>query len=180
MGFAAKPRDPTLENWQGQVFNTSYGIGRAGKWGKKFINRFEGGQDVSDMGELADIRSRESAAQGDLNLDYMTGVNALVGQGSDTSDVSQLNRQRDLARERIHQGAGRESIAARGQLFGQALETYQDAFDSARQLEQNAQLGAANNRLGYYGQRYQYKQPFWQQAVLAGIAGGSQIAAAAV
>lgn len=178
MGWQTAPADPTLSGWQNTVFNGTAHKSKAGKWSKRFLNKFDAGEDVSGYGELADVRSRAANAQGTLNMDYMTGASALLANSGNADDIGQMNRQRDLGRERINDAAGRESIAALGDLAGTAVATNQNENQFRDQFSQHGQIAAMGNRLSDVQSRTRYEEPFWKKALLAGIGGASQVAGA--
>lgn len=177
MGWSTAPGDSTLESWQNQQFNQWLPKTPAERWGRKTLGKLKEGADVSDYGELADVRQLGATQGAGVDMNYMTGANRLLSENGNSADVSQMNRQRDLAHQRINQQTGQNEVAALGNLQKDALSasdpTQRWALNSANQ---NA---AMNNRNSYYQSRQKYTQPFWQSALLAGISGGAQVAGAA-
>lgn len=177
MGAASFPADPRLEGMQNQMFSQWLKKTPAEKWGRRMLSKFREGEDVSSYGELADIRQRGATAGANLNADYMTGINALLANTGNAEDISQMNRQRDLARERINQETGREEVAALGDLQRTALS----ASDPTQRWALNSQNqnAAMQNTLGYYQARWHEKQPpFWQKLLLGGLGAAGQVAGA--
>jgi hypothetical protein len=178
MGWQVAPQDPTLTGWQNDVFGSTATKSKAGKWSKKFLTKLGEGADVSDYGELAGVRSREANAQAGVGMDYLTGANALLANSGNADDIGQMNRQRDLQREKIHDQAGREEIDALGNLTGTAASINAGENQFRNQFEQQGKIAAMGNRLQDYQSRLKYTTPFWQSALLAGISGASAVGGA--
>lgn len=172
--------DPRLEEWQDSMWNLQMGHGPAEKWSKGILKKFKKGADVSDYGELADVRQRGAAAKGDLAMNYMSGANGLLSNTGSPDDINQMNRMHDQASANIDRETGAESVAALGNLTNTAVATNQSARNARYEFEAANKNAAMQNRLGYYQHRYSPKTPFWQSAVLAGISGASNVAGAVV
>jgi len=178
MGWDVAPQDPTLAGYQNTVFGSQATKSKAGKWSKKLLSKLGEGADVSDYGELATVRSNQANQNAGVNMDYMTGANALLANSGSADDVGQMNRQRDLAHERINDQAGRESISALSGLTGTAASINAGENQFRNQFAQQGQIAAMGNRLSDVQSRTRYKTPFWQSALLAGIGGASSAASA--
>lgn len=178
MGWQVAPEDKTLSGWQNDLYGSTATKSKAGKWSKKFLTKLGEGEDVSDYGELAGVRSREANAQANVGMDYMSGANALLANSGNADDVGQMNRQRDLQREKIHDQAGREEIDALGNLTGTAASINESDNQFRNNFEMQGKTAAMNNRLQDYQSRLKYTTPFWQSALLAGISGAGAVAGA--
>lgn len=178
MGWSTAPGDSTLEGWQSQQFNQWLPKTPAERWGRKTLAKLKEGADVSDYGELADVRQLGATQGAGVDMNYMTGTNALLANNGSSEDVSQMNRQRDLAHQRVNEQTGRNEVSALGNLQGAALS----ASDPMQRWALNSANAnhAMDSRNSYYQSRQKYTQPFWQQALLAGISGGSAVAGAAI
>lgn len=124
------------------INNLSFGdLGAAGKSAKRTIKDLDAGRDVSDMGAFAPLRQEEAADLSDIDFDYMTGANVLSSNAGG-ADLTQLNRLRDVAKERRREQTGRQMVTAMGDLRRGAVDTLSNARAqrAANQLAQQQLL----------------------------------------
>lgn len=178
MGWSVAPGDATLESWQSKMFNQWLPPSAKEHWGRRTMRKISRGDDVASMGELADIRQLGATQGAGVDMNYMTGANKLLAENGSSEDVSQMNRQRDLAHQRVNQQTGINEVAGLTGLMHEAVGASDPTQRQALNLQ--SQSTALNNRDAYYQSRLKYTQPFWQQALLAGISGGAAVAGAAV
>lgn len=178
MGWSTAPGNATLESAQNKMFNQWLPKTPAERWGRKTLTKLKEGADVSSYGELADVRQLGATQGAGVDMNYMTGANKLLSENGSSEDVSQMNRQRDLAHQRVNEATGHNEVAALGNLQKDALTasdpTQRWALNSANQNH------AMDNMNSYYQSRIKYTTPFWQSLILAGVGGASAVAGAAV
>jgi len=110
------------------------GLGYAGKSAKKTLKALDRGDDVSGMGQFAEIGQNEAKDLDEVRMNYMTGANALEGAaGGD--QLNQINRMRDLAEERVREQGGRNRVAALGDLRRSATDAFTHARDTWNENE---------------------------------------------
>lgn len=127
--FGSKPQYTLLPGVQdsiNQVQGMDFGLGLAGKQAKKTLKQLDAGEDVSNIGSFSPIRQEEAADLSDIDMDYMSGANALEGAaGGD--QLNQINRMRDLAKENRRAQTGRQMVTALGDLRQSATNTFTNA-----------------------------------------------------
>lgn len=176
MGWSVAPGDPTLEAWQNKMFNQWLPPSAKEHWGRRTMRAIDRGDDVSSMGDLADIRQLGATQGAGVDMNYMTGANALLAQNGDAEDISQMNRQRDLAHQRVNEATGKNEVAGLANLEHEAISASDPTQRQALNLQ--SQSTALGDRNSYYQSRLKYTQPFWQSLLLAGVGGASTVAGA--
>lgn len=117
---------PGMQDSINSVQGMNFGLGKAGKFAKKNLAALNRGDDVSNIGAFSPLRQAQAADIADIDMDYMSGANALIGaQGGD--QANQLNRMRDLATERRREQGGRDMVNAMSDLRSQETNTLQNA-----------------------------------------------------
>lgn len=136
--------EQTIQSLQGMQL----GLSGPARQAKSLFKQLNLGKDVSSMGQFAPIAQNEAKNLADVDFDYMTGANALVGAqgGGADADVNQLNRMRDIAKGRVREQAGRERVQALSDLRNQAWQMWQRGSENWDQQEMQRQQLLAQAR----------------------------------
>lgn len=159
MGYKiiTKPGDPTLEDWQNQLFNKRYTLGYAGRQAQFYMQRRNQGADVGEEGRFAPIMAQAKAEQRSIKENAGQGANALIAQGGgENANIIQAQINKDLNQSRENEGVNVSNAA--NEAYQNAQQVYNDALARKQQLNQQNMIAGLGNRLGYYGQRYQVGQ----------------------
>jgi len=144
--------EQTIQSLQGMQL----GLSGPARQAKSLFKQLNMGKDVSSMGQFAPIAQNEAKNLSDVDFDYMTGANALIGSEGG-ADVNQLNRMRDIAKERVREQAGRERVQALSDLRNQAWNMWQRGSENWDQQEMMRQqlLAQARSPQNMYDARRQ-------------------------
>jgi len=104
----------------------NFDLGLAGREAKHTLKSLDSGEDVSNMGTFAPIRQEEAADLSDIDMNYMSGANALEGAaGGD--QLNQINRMRDEAVSNRRAQTGRQMVTGLNDLRNWATNTFSAA-----------------------------------------------------
>lgn len=161
--------DPWLEQRQTDLYNYDPGLGFYGRRGKQIGKALARGDDVSDLGELTSIGQMYAAEQRDIGDNFGYGANALIA-ASGGPQANILERQKQIALDRSNERKGMAYTQGVLRLREQAASDFANARQSRISAELAAKQAAMNNRLGYYGHRYNIVQNKGLFPTLAGMA----------
>ena len=151
-----KPGDSTLEGMQNSLFNYNPGLGQAGKIARKGLMGFAAGNyDSGVFGSMLNpIRDQFATSQREMDRNAAMGGNAFM-VGSQPGLMAGLQNDARLANT---QNMGLALGQAVPGLYSALSNQYQSAKNAADQGAIGSMSAAMNNRLGYYGDRYQVDQ----------------------
>jgi hypothetical protein len=113
---------PGVSERSAAVSGMNWNAGKPAKSAKRLLGALDSGADVSDIGAFSPFMQEQAADLQGIDFDYDTGGNALLAQGGG-EQANQLNRMRDLAKQRRMEMTGRQMSAAIPEFRRQASET---------------------------------------------------------
>jgi hypothetical protein len=138
---------PGVDDYLSPLRNFRPNLGPQGKADKKFLKNWRAGNDISSYGQFNTIRQQGAAQRAGIDMDYMTGANALIsGAGGEQSNL--INRMRELATEKQRQQEGMLLTGALADETGAASNRLQSAYFNKAGLDLDARRAALMGKLG--------------------------------
>lgn len=138
---------PGIDQYLDPISSFRPGLGPQGKADKKFMRNVRSGADISSYGQFNTIRQQGAAQRAGIDMDYMTGANALIaGAGGEQANLA--NRMRELAMEKQRQQEGMLLTGALADETGAAAGRLQNAYQFKSGLDLDARRAALQGKLG--------------------------------